>query len=475
MTGFTHLSRSQILWLLFCLSAIALTYFLTEVPSQADIFFSNFGILAISSIGLSKRPKRHYSLTKVVYLFCFFFFGVVPLNDAAMSNQYWGGSEISPESYLETNVLIIIGLIVFLLTESFSFKAPWFMRSTNPNAKATLFSKLLLLFLSISASLIIGIHFGFDLISIIARGASTEFASEAVLQDSESISERLFFGVMIRPIPIVALLLFSRIHLHTEYNLYDRLIFSILFLLAFFFVAPTSVSRFMAATLYIPMLIAYTKLWERPYAMQASLFIAILVVMPILDQFRYFNPNDIKFSLSLEALNQGHFDAYQNFARAVELGFHSNGRQLIGALLFFVPRTIWEDKPIGSGAQMAEDAGLSFSNISMPFMGEGYVNFGIAGVVLFMLVLGFLAKWLDDAYWKRGNLSSHPIFSCYYHLLLGLCFFMMRGDLLSSVAFIAGISGTYFLIGKLLSRTLKSVRISTQVTITQSTQHQSLK
>jgi len=44
------------------------------------------------------------------------------------------------------------------------------------------------------------------------------------------------------------------------------------------------------------------------------------------------------------------FDSYQNFAIVFFEDFITYERQLLGALLFWVPRSIWPNKPIGSGA-----------------------------------------------------------------------------------------------------------------------------
>ena len=78
------------------------------------------------------------------------------------------------------------------------------------------------------------------------------------------------------------------------------------------------------------------------------------------------------------------------------------GNQLLGAILFFVPRSIWPSKPLGTGhtAIVALDQHY-FSNVSAPLIAEGYVNFGIVGVVLFALAAGWIFRKLDSAFWCR--------------------------------------------------------------------------
>ena len=47
-----------------------------------------------------------------------------------------------------------------------------------------------------------------------------------------------------------------------------------------------------------------------------------------------------------------------------------------------------ETKPVGSFFRKAVRS--EFYGIAMPFIGEGYINFGIAGSILFMFLFGVL-------------------------------------------------------------------------------------
>ena len=83
------------------------------------------------------------------------------------------------------------------------------------------------------------------------------------------------------------------------------------------------------------------------------------------------------------------FDASQEFMIAMKWQTITWGYQLLGALFFFVPRAIWATKPIGSGAMLASHQPRAFTNIAMPYWGEGYMNFGILGVVIFTIILAY--------------------------------------------------------------------------------------
>lgn len=144
------------------------------------------------------------------------------------------------------------------------------------------------------------------------------------------------------------------------------------------------------------------------------------------------------------SLATGDFDAYSMVgytASYVENGPGiTYGRQLLGVLLFFVPRSMWPDKPIGSGATVAGEEELIFNNVSSSPIAEGLINFGWVGIVVFAIVLCWLFGVLDAAFWKAKGGGEGTLTQVIYPFYIGFAFFLMRGDLLSSTAFIVGFS-----------------------------------
>lgn len=133
----------------------------------------------------------------------------------------------------------------------------------------------------------------------------------------------------------------------------------------------------------------------------------------------------------------------------------SLGRQALGALLFFVPRSIWPGKPIGSGATTAIEANYALTNVSMNILGEGYINFGIVGVFLVVALFGFVCGKIERAYWRQ---TYNPgVLSAYYLFFIGAVVFIFRGDLLSSFAYSVGSLISVYLVVKIAcSRELTS-------------------
>lgn len=151
------------------------------------------------------------------------------------------------------------------------------------------------------------------------------------------------------------------------------------------------------------------------------------------------------------------FDAYEMLASAVSYTISNDylyGRNIAGALAFFVPRSYWSSKPIGSGAFLMEDFYKfnnpygDFTNVSCPLIAEAFLSFGYLGVVLVAFIAAFTIKFLDDLYRKGLKVASVGIstYRAYYFVAGGIFFFMMRGDLLSSWAYFTGITCSFLVI-----------------------------
>ncbi|MFO0691364.1 MAG: hypothetical protein U0900_21885 [Myxococcota bacterium] len=120
------------------------------------------------------------------------------------------------------------------------------------------------------------------------------------------------------------------------------------------------------------------------------------------------------------------------------------GMQMLGAALFFVPRSIWPDKPIGTGAMVSGDLGFDFTNLSVPIMTEPLVDFGVIGVPVVAFAFGWILASLDRSYWTPFDPASSPTgfrrIDIIYPFWVGLVLFITRGDLLSSFGYTVGIT-----------------------------------
>lgn len=165
---------------------------------------------------------------------------------------------------------------------------------------------------------------------------------------------------------------------------------------------------------------------------------ALLLLFPVLDTFRYSLDAGIRFTGVADALLDGDYDSFgqlNNTVWYVDAFGITFGNQLTGAILFWVPRSLWETKPVDTGILLAESRGYDFSNLSAPLPAELYINFSWVGVIVGMTALGYLIRRWDDANDRRiMELGSPTIVGCilpFYFLLL------LRGSLLQATANLA--------------------------------------
>jgi oligosaccharide repeat unit polymerase len=218
----------------------------------------------------------------------------------------------------------------------------------------------------------------------------------------------------------------------------------ILFLLIYF---PTSAARFQIIAAYLGLFLIITLKPQSKYKITLLFLLGLFIVFPSLEVFRnlksfnQFNLNNVGNSIN-SAFNEGHYDSYQMFVNSINYLAENGvtwGRQISGTLLFFVPRSLWPDKPVGSGAYVSGNMGMSLDNVSMPIVGEAYINFGILGIILFAYLFGLLCRRFDQRYWKKVENNDNGLLVHFYPVLIGYFFFMNRGDLMSSFAFIMGL------------------------------------
>lgn len=208
---------------------------------------------------------------------------------------------------------------------------------------------------------------------------------------------------------------------------------------------PTGIARYAAAAIYLGILLTYSEKLKKE-----NIFIFILIgafsfVLPVLNAFRNLAFNEVDLFETLKDITDnfstmwlaGDYDAYTMLTLTVDHAT-TNGitwmRQFVGVLFFWVPRAIWKNKPVGSGYFVADQLGWTFKNLSCPLPGEAYINLGIVGVFFFAFVIGKIMKFLDSCYWYQNNKDDGQI-SVLYPITMIMFFFMCRGDLLSSTAY----------------------------------------
>lgn len=380
--------------------------------------------------------------SRIYFTFSLMFFGIFPYIEYINQVFYWGFPAINDSTYTITNLILIFSNIIFSIFYLVNFNKRASSGDITYKAQKNIFFYYLL-FISLATSLVVLFVNDFQVVNLLFRSGLNSGVN------LDSIELLLFNNLRLVPF-ICFLIYFSSVN---KFN--AKGFFLILPVLIASF--PTSIPRFQAAALYLTIIACFYPSILNGLKIPFLLIISLFTFFPIFDKFRSFNT-----TLSVDVTNfsyifSGHFDSYQSLAYVIQYNIITFGWQLLGPLLFFVPRAIWTEKPIGSGHYMANLFNLDFTNISSNIYAEGYINFGLFGIFLFAALLGFLCGYLSR---QLKNDKLHPrkkiiiIYTAFY------LFYILRGDLMSSFAYLVGFIVTFYLVNFLVSLQIFSRNLS---------------
>jgi hypothetical protein len=413
--------------------------------------------LSISTMALYYSIMRDGMSLRVTYWFySFVFLGVAPLMQ--------GGFGIWRHGF---NLSILINLSLILLFAHLFFtmgytqsSRKWRRRMALRNIKikdqsihlpqyffldgnkALLFSIIAFIF-SIITTLIYGFHFTSSIIREIFGFTYSPL---------ESIAE-----YFIRPCIFFA---FSYV-LYTVVNGDRRFIYNLsLFLLScsvFLIIGPLSGARSIIFFLYFGLFIILFrhKMLKYPRLFGGLLFLGIFG-SELQNLIRAYIYNGSNFALAgVNYFFQGHFDGFEMIGHTIDYVNSQGmvlGSQFLSAFLFWVPRSFWPGKSIGSGdfitfEHLAKTEVITFANFSMPLVGEAYINFGMLGVCTMMFLVGWFCGKEDGRFHTVRKFETimaikqpfEPLWMWRYGSLLGIFLFVLRGDLQSGLSFAFGI------------------------------------
>jgi hypothetical protein len=224
-----------------------------------------------------------------------------------------------------------------------------------------------------------------------------------------------------------------------------------------FWFIPTGIPRFEALLLYgIPMWWLLKKYW-RSLSFSALSLIALSILFPLwsllripFSQWHTFVGKDEFWT---KWMRIGDFDVYGQIVRIVQYVDEQGlamGKQLLGACLFFVPRSTWPDKPIGTGAHVMHYHQAKFANVSAPLWAEGFINFSYVGFLSLPLLAMMIVARLD-AKWHNWPKTDHAKQVAWYGLLI-FFLFILRGDLMSGFAQTMAFVAAYMVVKHILCK-----------------------
>lgn len=416
------------------------------------VYLSSVFIQIFSLVILFSRRKMPYSLNKAFYMFSLFFFGIAPILQFYSETSFFGARKLLEREYFLMNLLIIVIMLIYELFYTIFFYKKLSkdkiksMTKYEVDQHLTIFQTTLLIVISIVSFCFMFYANSGSILSMLVRGG--EFKEESA---SSSSSINLIVYQFCRPLSIICLFYYI-ISKNRNY-----LVMLVLTILALITCSPIGMPRFAAAALYIPLLLLTLRTFTySPYKFSLTFILGLLVVFPFLNIFRLFgDATEVDLSLNFDTFLTGNYDSYQNFALIVFEDIITWGKQLLAVILFWVPRTYWPDKPIGSGATVGEILHFNWTNVSANYFGEGYINFGFPGIAIFTFLLSYFTARMDNLYWTLIFNSKRNFFRVIYFIMIGMLFFILRGDLLSSFAYTMGVIFACFTVFKIVSFKIK--------------------
>jgi hypothetical protein len=209
---------------------------------------------------------------------------------------------------------------------------------------------------------------------------------------------------------------------------------------------PISSARYWFLTVVLAFIFTIPRL-QRRAGITATIVAFILgatIVFPHLDAFR---DDRVLFEgrqpveLFTEKTDYGAVTDIALAIRFTDRHGHTDGRQLLGTALFWVPRALWPGKPPNTAYLIATDINFPNTNLDSPLWAEGFFDFGWPGVALLLGAFGVVSSRMDYRYvyarqgWGRGDpvplaLLALPCIAAYESIIL-------RGSLLQSMNHLA--------------------------------------
>nr|WP_274972805.1 O-antigen polysaccharide polymerase Wzy [Bacteroides fluxus] len=428
---------------LLCISFLSIfSFYLSFVYYDYDVYdllflVPNYCLSLFCLLNLFSKNEYEYSFNNIFYVFYYFFFGIAPAFQYMEKVNIWGGTLFTEEDYILTTIISLISLVIYrYLNHLFRKQSEKRMRQIS-NMNSNLYSSenvnsWVLVIISLLSFFVYFKLVDFDVLRLLIRGGD----EIEMTSSSTSTSSYLLISKFIRPMSVASLLIFKMLD---KKNIVVEVLLWLILLLAN---SPFGMARFSVAAFYMPILFLYSSKLKKKYNFSILLVFSILIVFPFLNQFRYWGEGDITIGFNFDMFLVGHFDSFQMFMRVIKEDIITYGRQLLGVLFFFFPRSLWPDKPIGSGHFVAGESNLYFDNVSMNFLGEGYLNAGFGGIILFLFFIAWFNAYMDTRFWKS---DPNNIFKVNYYLLLGMEFVILRGQLMSFYPITIGyVCSTFF-------------------------------
>lgn len=403
---------------------------MNDILNSNILILLGFIIIGIQSIYEIIKDNRVISLNKFYWYFQLIFMSITPLGQYISAYYPWG--VYIDESDFEMSILFVL---IWNIIYSYSYTQKIYIKNNflSQNMDKYLISRrkttnAFMFFIMLSS-----VCCFFILIEFV--GFQNLFFRNENLLDISNSTINFLLRKFLTAFPAIICAIFL---LQKQKNIYINAAIFILFLITLCSNFPTSTTRYWMGTIFLGLFIIKFINNKKSRIMDFIILMSILVIFPIMYIFKTKNIYDFiinKYEINdtINSFNTIDFDAFTLIARSIRYVRENGitwGEQLINVVLFFIPRNLWVDKPITTNVLIAGSQNQAFTNLSCPLPAEGYVNFGIIGIILYAYLYAKINRYIDNLYWNDNHININNTILCIiYPFLCPITIYINRGPL----------------------------------------------
>lgn len=403
------------------------------IPKGNPIVYVMLLVIGALSFFFSVHTRLNISVQRNINIFSYVFFFLAPWQQYVNGDVIWQENgliiDYTDQLYIKTSGLIIVCLIVYNISSEYFTRTRLLKNKKKITYKGKLSKKgekniCLICFLSLIVCIVSGRLF--------------------VKDDSSSFMDQMWNIVMFFPVDC----LFILGMVYPDKKLLKRKMafwFVITSVIILYFPLYGSMARFLLFGTYISILCLYfSKVKYKSYYF-IILFLGLCYAFSGLRHLS--SVSNLVQGLAVDFVHPD-YDAYQIMMTLVkytdEKGFVF-GKNIISALAFLVPRSIWHGKLLNSGGIAVNYYGSWFTNVSSPLFGELYFALGWLGVFIGSILIAYIFSEIDS--W---NEESHLIKRGTYCIFSGMAIYICRGSLLASISYALALVLSCYFISKIV-------------------------
>lgn len=418
-----------------------LDYFSFFIKSNNILISLLFGMIGCLSFESYVSDKETFSINKFVMIYLFIFGYLAPAKQYISHSNLWNLTSFSEFDYIYSGFLVLLFEVLYVIGVKYLYKKPKIYRFTVGAKKG----KVIIIKKMDYVVFII-----FDLLSLLYLYKNNILFSFSGTWSSDNFGTIMtFILVIIRFLPVATFIFYMSVR-----NLFGvspcsleklYLVLSLIVIGAIYFPLNGILPRYFLFGVYLMLVYVFFEDSPHKSLLMIGMMFGFVFLFPAFNYFKYHGIDDLStFALGGLNFNFYDYDAHQIFMTTIHYVDDNGilfGRNLLTALLCFIPRSIWNGKLDPSGTLVSMYYHAPFTNLSCPIYAEFYLAFGLLGVLALTLMLAYFTRIYELSKYYRNcfNYGVSVIF-------MGMMIYILRGALLPATAYVLGMVVSFCLV-----------------------------